>query len=67
VLNAANEVAVESFLEGRLSFTRIPAVIEHALSCVDWRDIATLNDVLEADAAGRDAARHLAASLPPRQ
>ena len=32
LLNAANEIAVESFLEERLAFTRIPEVIEHVLS-----------------------------------
>lgn len=66
VLNAANEIAVEAFLKGRLVFTRIPEVIEQTLACVAWREIASLEDVLAADLAGRDAARRLAAS-PLRQ
>ncbi len=63
VLNAANEVAVEAFLAGNLAFTRIPAVIEQALTCVPWSEIATLEDVLGADAAGREAARRLVPAL----
>lgn len=62
VLNAANEVAVEAFLDGRLAFTRIPVVIEQALSSVPWDDVSTLEDVLSADAAGREAARQHAAA-----
>jgi 1-deoxy-D-xylulose-5-phosphate reductoisomerase len=62
VLNAANEVAVEAFLDGRLAFTRIPEVIEQTLSSVPWEEVATLEDVLSADTAGREAARqHVAA------
>ncbi|MBI4987466.1 MAG: 1-deoxy-D-xylulose-5-phosphate reductoisomerase [Rhodocyclales bacterium] len=66
VLNAANEVAVEAFLDRRLAFTRIPAVIEQTLASVSWEEIATLEDVLAADAAGREAARRHAA-VPRRQ
>jgi 1-deoxy-D-xylulose-5-phosphate reductoisomerase len=55
VLNAANEVAVEEFLQGRLTFPRIPAVIEAALNASD-RDSAapaTLDDVRAVDAWAR--------------
>jgi 1-deoxy-D-xylulose-5-phosphate reductoisomerase len=55
VLNAANEVAVEEFLAGRLPFPRIPVVIEAALSASD-RDSATpasLDDVRAVDAWAR--------------
>jgi 1-deoxy-D-xylulose-5-phosphate reductoisomerase len=56
VLNAANEVAVETFLGGKLAFTHIPTVIEQALAFVPWAKVETLEDVLAADAAGREAA-----------
>ncbi len=59
VLNAANEVAVEAFLAGTLAFTRIPMIIEQTLADVAWGDIATLEDVLVADAMGREAAKKL--------
>jgi 1-deoxy-D-xylulose-5-phosphate reductoisomerase len=57
VLNAANEVAVAAFLAGDLAFTRIPAVIEAALSDVPQGAVTSLQDVLAADAAGRAAAQ----------
>jgi len=66
ILNAANEVAVEAFLDGRLAFTRIPEVIEQTLSSVPWEEIATLEDILSADAAGREAARQHA-TAPRKQ
>lgn len=57
VLNAANEVAVDAFLERRLSFTRIPAVIASALERVPAAASGDLEAVLAADRAGREAAR----------
>jgi len=57
VLNAANEVAVAAFLDGTLGYMRIPAVIEAALAEVTHQNVATLQDVLAADAAGRESAR----------
>jgi 1-deoxy-D-xylulose-5-phosphate reductoisomerase len=64
VLNAANEVAVAAFLEGRLGFTGIPAVIAAAMDRYDAEDrpgIAGLADVRAIDArARRFAARHAA-------
>jgi 1-deoxy-D-xylulose-5-phosphate reductoisomerase len=49
VLNAANEVAVEAFLQRRLSFLEIPEVIERVLSRHQTTPAATLEDVLNAD------------------
>ena len=57
VLNAANEVAVESFLAGQMPFTAIPVMIEQALQTVSQTEIATLDDVLTADSMARDVAR----------
>ncbi|MCK9285753.1 MAG: 1-deoxy-D-xylulose-5-phosphate reductoisomerase [Rhodocyclaceae bacterium] len=56
ILNAANEVAVEAFLERRLAFTDIPGVITGALERVPLIAAANLDAVFEADAAGRRAA-----------
>jgi 1-deoxy-D-xylulose-5-phosphate reductoisomerase len=55
VLNAANEVAVEAFLEGHLRFTDIPIVIETALEAADTGAAApqVLADVRALDAWGR--------------
>lgn len=57
VLNAANEVAVESFLAGQMPFTAIPVMIEQALQMISRTEIASLNDVLTADSMARDVAR----------
>lgn len=56
ILNAANEVAVESFLKCQMPFTAIPAMIEDVMQTIGHKDIATLNDVLAADNLARQAA-----------
>ena len=67
VLNAANEVAVAAFLEGRIAFPRIAAANDAVLEAHVARGAAgplrDLRDVLEADAWARERAREwLAAS-----
>ena len=57
MLNAANEVAVASFLEGNLRFSKIPALIAHALDAVAATELRELEDVMDADAAARECAR----------
>jgi 1-deoxy-D-xylulose-5-phosphate reductoisomerase len=57
VLNAANEVAVEAFLGGRLNFTGIARVIDSVLQRQDVRPVTTLEDALAADGWARVAAR----------
>jgi 1-deoxy-D-xylulose-5-phosphate reductoisomerase len=52
-LNAADEVAVASFLEGRIGFDEIPKIIEDAVSASNSRKLSTITEVLEADAAAR--------------
>ncbi len=56
VLNAANEVAVDAFLTGRLSFLGIAAVIEHTMAGVVQSDVSTLPALLALD----DEARRMA-------
>ena len=51
--NAANEVAVRAFLEGRLSFPGIPRVVERVLASMPARAVGTLEDVKAADAEAR--------------
>jgi 1-deoxy-D-xylulose-5-phosphate reductoisomerase len=53
VLNAANEVAVQAFLDGRLNFTGITTVIDKVLQRLDISPVKALGDVLDADAAAR--------------
>jgi 1-deoxy-D-xylulose-5-phosphate reductoisomerase len=49
VLNAANEVAVNAFLRRRISFDKIPVIIEHALSLHKTRPSPDLRDIIEVD------------------
>ncbi|MGD0997409.1 MAG: 1-deoxy-D-xylulose-5-phosphate reductoisomerase [Thermoleophilia bacterium] len=56
-LNAANEVAVQAFLDGDIGFLAIAAVVEQALErCGDGR-VAGLDDVFGCDAEARRVAR----------
>jgi len=53
ILNAANEVAVQSFLDGTISFTAIPVVIEKTLENVSSGSDESLDLVIEADRQAR--------------
>jgi len=61
VLNAANEVAVHAFLEGRLSFLGIPAVIETALERLPPGPVRAFESLYEADREARAVAAELIA------
>ncbi|MBX5473730.1 MAG: 1-deoxy-D-xylulose-5-phosphate reductoisomerase [Thermoleophilia bacterium] len=54
--NAANEVAVAAFLEGRLPFLGIPEVVGETLAAVDGAPARDLGDLLEADREARSLA-----------
>jgi 1-deoxy-D-xylulose-5-phosphate reductoisomerase len=64
ILNAANEVAVEAFLQGQLGFLAIPRVIEEVLARFPAGGLTCLQDVLAADAGARRAALVAVASAP---
>jgi len=57
ILNAANEIAVEAFLAGRLAFTGIAGVIADTLAALPAGAAGDLAEVMEADAQARQAAR----------
>jgi len=57
ILNAANEVAVQAFLERRLNFIGIATVIEAVITKSTGGKIGGLDDVLAADAQARQLAR----------
>ena len=63
VLNAANEIAVETFLEGKLGFMAVPRVIEKTLDAHDSEPVTTLQAVRRADAWAREQARQIARGL----
>ncbi len=63
VMNAANEVAVEYFLEGRITFLQIARLIEETMTAHSAHRLASIEEVLEADRWGRCKAREISARL----
>jgi 1-deoxy-D-xylulose-5-phosphate reductoisomerase len=63
VLNAANEIAVARFLEGRIAFTAIPQVIARAMDVHRPAEVSTLAAVRAVDAAARAHALDIARGL----
>lgn len=59
VLNAANEVAVQRFLDGEIPFGRIPHLVRTAMDLHEPRARPTLEEILEADRWARAVARSL--------
>ena len=62
-LNAADEMAVASFLEGEIRFDQIPQVIEDVLAETNSGALGSIHSVLEADAHARKTARERIASI----
>jgi 1-deoxy-D-xylulose-5-phosphate reductoisomerase len=63
VLNAANEVAVHAFLEGRLHFNGIPAVIDQTLAELTRTPVRAFESLYEADREARRVAGEAVAAL----
>lgn len=61
VLNAANEVAVELFLNKRLAFLAIPEIIEQTMASIAWEPDGDLDVLLASDAQARVQATLFAA------
>ncbi len=59
VFNAANEVAVAAFLDGKIPFLAIPRLVEHALATVKSIEPVALDQVLAVDAEARRVAQQL--------
>ena len=54
ILNAANEVAVEKFLSGKIKFIQIPEIITEALNKIDNHNDADLETIVECDFRTRE-------------
>jgi 1-deoxy-D-xylulose-5-phosphate reductoisomerase len=61
-LNAADEIAVEAFLQGKIAFPAIHEVVRETLSRMPLREPRMVGDVLEIDAQSREMARELVAA-----
>jgi len=58
-LNAADEIAVESFLNGTIPFPSISVVVEETLNKVPIREAGSVGEVLEIDRQSREVARQV--------
>jgi 1-deoxy-D-xylulose-5-phosphate reductoisomerase len=65
VLNAADEVAVAAFLEERIPFTAIPAVIERVLEEMPAQGVTHFDDLFAADAEARERSQEQVRELAP--
>src|SRR5204863_3411953 len=63
VLNAADEVAVGAFMDGRIPFTAIAEVVERTLEALPARTPGHFADLYAVDAEARERARELLAGL----
>lgn len=63
VLNGANEIAVDSFLQEKIPFTAIPQIVETVMEKHQVRQKLTLEDVLEADRWSREQASGMVAEI----
>lgn len=59
VMNAANEIAVKSFLNGTLPFVKIPELIRNTMDKVSFIQAPTLEDILNTDREGRRVAEEM--------
>ncbi len=65
ILNAANEIGVEAFLQGRIRFDQIHHVNAESLAQVSFQAPTTLEALIDLDQQARSAARAIAAGLAP--
>lgn len=63
VMNAANEVAVEAFLAGRISYLQIARLIEKTMDAHQAHPLVSIEEVLETDLWGRITARKICTTL----
>jgi 1-deoxy-D-xylulose-5-phosphate reductoisomerase len=66
-LNAADEIAVEAFLAGRIGFPQIAEVVEQTLNRIPNRQPASVRDILSIDEESRAKARELVARVAGSQ
>jgi len=65
VLNAADEIAVAAFLEERIPFTAIPAVIERVMEAMPAQTVTHFDDLFAADAEARERSQEQIRELAP--
>lgn len=63
VMNAANEIAVEAFLDGKVGFVQIAEIIEQTMNAHTAHDLCSINEVLKADRWSRATALEICREL----
>jgi 1-deoxy-D-xylulose-5-phosphate reductoisomerase len=63
VMNAANEITVAAFLDGRIGFLDIARIVEDVMTRIEAASVATIEDVLAVDLAARRLAERLTTEL----
>jgi 1-deoxy-D-xylulose-5-phosphate reductoisomerase len=59
VLNAANEVVVQAFLDGRTGFPDMPAIIEKTMGAVGFIKSPDLDDLIQTNIEARNITKSL--------
>ena len=62
ILNAANEIAVSSFLTGKINFLTITNIVEETLKQINSISLTTIDDVVQTDLEARRVAKNLCLS-----
>jgi len=57
ILNAANEIAVNAFLEGSLKFTQVPLLLQRVMEEHEVKTVQTIEDILRADQWARERSK----------
>ena len=57
ILNAANEIAVNAFLEGSLNFTHLPLLLQRVMDEHEVKSVHTIEDILRADQWARERSK----------
>lgn len=58
-LNAANEVAVDSFIKGKIAFPEIAAVVQAVIDHHHWRPVSTFEEIMAVDQESREMAKKI--------
>ena len=66
ILNAANEIAVEAFLQGKLNYLSIADVIENTMQKASFAQTASLDDFVQTNAEAREIAMEFVTREKPR-
>ena len=56
ILNAANEIAVQAFLDGKIRFTDMPVIARHTMEATPWSDTPDLETLVATNAEARRTA-----------